>query len=133
MVDRVNPYLDDNTISNNISSTNTITERRANPYLDNQISVKATETDKKSTTQDLLTDPAWIRASKQIYKNQTGAAQPHVYSKDISKIKIPIPPLERQQEIIDYCEFNDNLIKQLEKEIENNKKHAHLFIHSIVK
>ena len=28
--------------------------------------------DKKLTTQDLLTDPAWIRASKQIYKNQTG-------------------------------------------------------------
>ena len=72
MVDRVNPYLDDNTISNNISSTNTITERKSNPYLDDQISVKATETDKKLTTQDLLTDPAWIRASKQIYKNQTG-------------------------------------------------------------
>jgi len=28
--------------------------------------------DKKLTTQDLLTDSAWIRASKQIYKNQTG-------------------------------------------------------------
>ena len=68
-----------------------------------------------------------------IYKSQTGTAQPHVYSKDIKSIKIPIPPLERQKEIVEYCEFNDNLIKQLEQEIENNKKQAQQFITSIVK
>jgi len=48
-------------------------------------------------------------------------------------INIPLPSLERQTEIVEYCEFNDNLIKQLEKEIENNKKQAQLFITSIVK
>ena len=51
----------------------------------------------------------------------------------LSKIKIPVPSLERQQEIVDYCEYNDTLIKQLEKEIENNKKQAQQFITGIVK
>jgi len=68
-----------------------------------------------------------------IYKLQTGAAQPHVYSKDLQKLKIPIPSIERQKEIVEYCEFNDELIKQLEKEIENNKKQARMCINSIVK
>ena len=46
-------------------------------------------------------------------------------------MKIPIPSLERQKEIVEYCEYNDTLIKQLEKEIENNKKQAEQFITGI--
>ena len=65
-----------------------------------------------------------------IYKSQTGTAQPHVYSKDLLNLKIPIPSLERQKEIVDYCEHNDNLIKQLEIEIENNKIQAQQFMTS---
>ena len=68
-----------------------------------------------------------------IYKLQTGTAQPHIYSKDLQNLKIPIPSLERQQEIVEYCEFNDELIKRLEKEIENNKKQARACINSIIK
>lgn len=68
-----------------------------------------------------------------IYKTQTGTAQPHVYSKDLQNLKIPIPSIERQKEIVEYCEYNDTLIKQLEKEIENNKKLAEQFINSIIK
>lgn len=67
-----------------------------------------------------------------IYKNQSGAAQPHVYSKDLQELKIPIPSLERQKEIVDYCEYNDKLIKELEKEIENNKIQAQQFMTSIL-
>jgi type I restriction-modification system DNA methylase subunit len=62
-----------------------------------------------------------------------GTAQKVISKTNLKSIKIPIPSLERQKEIVDYCEFNNNLINQLEKEIENNKKQAHLFIHSIVK
>ena len=51
----------------------------------------------------------------------------------LSKIKIPIPSLERQKKIVEYCEYNDTLIKQLEKEIENNKKQAQQFITGVVK
>lgn len=33
-----------------------------------------------------------------------GAAQPHVYPKDIENIKIPLPPLEIQKQIVAECE-----------------------------
>jgi hypothetical protein len=68
-----------------------------------------------------------------IYKTQSGAAQPHIYSKDLQNNKIQIPSIERQKEIVEYCEYNDTLIKQLEKEIDNNKKQAQQFITGIVK
>jgi len=68
-----------------------------------------------------------------LYKYQSGAAQPHVYSKDLQLIKIPVPSLEKQKEIVAYCDYNSNLIKQLENEIENNKELAQQFIKGIIK
>ena len=62
-----------------------------------------------------------------------GAQYPAVSFDDFENLKIPIPSLERQQEIVNYCKNNDKLIKKLEQEIETNKEHATLFIKSIVK
>jgi type I restriction enzyme M protein len=62
-----------------------------------------------------------------------GTAQLGINQENFYKIKIPIPSLERQKEIVEYCEHNDTIIKQLEKDIENNKKQAQMFITSIVK
>jgi type I restriction enzyme S subunit len=62
-----------------------------------------------------------------------GTAQPNISTGDISNIKIPIPSLERQKEIVEYCENNYLLIKQLEKEIESNKKQATQFMATIIK
>ena len=62
-----------------------------------------------------------------------GTAQPCISMDNLKSIKIPIPSLERQQEIVEYCEYNDTLIKQLKKDIENNKKQAQEFITGIVK
>ena len=62
-----------------------------------------------------------------------GTAQLGINQENFYKLKIPIPTLERQQEIVEYCENNDTLVKQLEKEIENNKKQAQQFITGIVK
>ena len=62
-----------------------------------------------------------------------GAQYPAVSFDDFEALKIPIPSLKKQQEIVEYCEYNDTLIKQLEKEIENNKKLAHEVINSIIK
>jgi len=62
-----------------------------------------------------------------------GTAQPCINMDKLKSIKIPVPSLERQKEIVEYCEYNDILIKQLEKEIENNKKQAQQFISGIVK
>jgi type I restriction-modification system DNA methylase subunit/restriction endonuclease S subunit len=53
--------------------------------------------------------------------------------KSLEQIQIIIPSIARQREIVEYCEYNNTLIKQLEIEIENNKKQAQLFINSIIK
>ena len=68
-----------------------------------------------------------------IYSCARGTAQKNLEMDIFKSIKIPIPSLERQNEIVEYCEYNDTLIKQLEKEIENNKKQAQQFITGIVK
>jgi len=62
-----------------------------------------------------------------------GANQKKISKEYISGVKIPVPSLDKQKEIVEYCEYNDTLIKQLEKEIENNKKQAQQFITGIVK
>ena len=67
-----------------------------------------------------------------IYELQNGAAQVHVYSRDIEKFKIPIPSLEKQKEIVNYFDSKNDIIKQIEKEIENNKIIAHTFLQDII-
>ena len=59
-----------------------------------------------------------------IYKLQTGSAQPGVNKEDIANLKIKIPSLEKQREIVEYLDNNTEIIKNLEKEIEYNKKIA---------
>jgi restriction endonuclease S subunit len=68
-----------------------------------------------------------------IYNCARGTAQKNLEMDIFKSIKIPIPTLERQKEIVEYCEYNDILIKQLEKEIENNKNQAQQFLTGIVK
>jgi type I restriction-modification system DNA methylase subunit/restriction endonuclease S subunit len=68
-----------------------------------------------------------------IYNCARGTAQKNLEMDIFKSIKIPIPSLDKQKEIVEYCEYNDTLIKQLEKEIENNKKQAQQFITGIVK
>jgi restriction endonuclease S subunit len=71
--------------------------------------------------------------SDDLISKAKGAQYPTVSFDDFETIKIPVPSIERQKEIVEYCEYNDTLIKQLEKEIENNKKQAQQFITGIVK
>ena len=62
-----------------------------------------------------------------------GTAQLGINRENFYKLKIPIPSLETQKEIVAYCDANNNLIKQLENEIEHNKNLAQQFIKGIVK
>jgi type I restriction-modification system DNA methylase subunit len=62
-----------------------------------------------------------------------GTAQLGINQENFYKLNISIPSLKRQQEIVEYCEQNDLLIKNLEQEIEKNKEQAKLFLSSIVK
>ena len=55
----------------------------------------------------------------------------HISKASIKGIKIPVPSLEKQNEIVVYCENYENISKQLEKEIENNKKHIQEYIADI--
>lgn len=56
-----------------------------------------------------------------IYKLQKGMGQPHVYGKDLAKIKIPLPPLEVQKEIVEQIEKYQNIIDGAKQIIDNYK------------
>jgi type I restriction-modification system DNA methylase subunit len=71
--------------------------------------------------------------NEKLDKLKTGVGIPNITKGTLENLIIPVPSLERQKEIVEYCEYNDILIKQLEDEIENNKKQAHQFITGIVK
>ena len=68
-----------------------------------------------------------------IYNCARGTAQKNLDIDKFKNIKIPIPPLSQQEEIVKYLESNDFIIKQLENEIANNKEQAKYFLSSIVK
>jgi len=67
-----------------------------------------------------------------IYKIQTGVAQPHIYSKDISNLQIPIPSQETQPKIVKECERIDKLIEDLEQDIETTKEFANTYLNSFI-
>ena len=62
-----------------------------------------------------------------------GSGLKHISKEYVNNINVIIPTLDRQKEIVEYCEYNDNLIRQLEQEIENNKKQAKQFLTSILR
>lgn len=64
----------------------------------------------------------YIYNNLDIMKNlYTGDGIKHISKASIKGILIPFPTLEKQNEIVKYCENNDNNIKILEKEIQDNK------------
>jgi type I restriction-modification system DNA methylase subunit len=52
--------------------------------------------------------------------------------KILEDLKIPIPTIEKQKEIVEYLDFNDELIKTLEKENEINKNNAKILMKQIL-
>lgn len=67
---------------------------------------------------------------KQFY---TGVGIKNISKSNIEILKIPILPLERQAEIVAHLDLNNDIVKQLEKDIENNKIQAQLFMKNVVK
>jgi type I restriction enzyme S subunit len=66
-------------------------------------------------------------------KGFIGANHKNISHDYLEKILICIPSIEKQKEIVNYCDYNVILINQLEKEIEHNKIQAHNFIKNILK
>lgn len=63
---------------------------------------------------------------KGIYRSQTGAAQPHVYTADLQILNIPAVPITKQQEIVTYIADIRTRAKALQAEgkaILDNAKH----------
>ncbi len=56
---------------------------------------------------------------QEIYDLQQGAGQPHVYAKDLEKLNIPLPPIEKQNEIAEYIQGIRKEAKQLQEEAKN--------------
>lgn len=50
-----------------------------------------------------------LKKQNYIYSLQQGAGQPHVYGKDLEKIKIAIPSIDMQKLFVDYVKFCDKL------------------------
>lgn len=60
-----------------------------------------------------------------IYALQSGGAQPHVYSKDLKNLKIPLPSLEEQKQIDDTlstAQHEIDLLKQLAEKYKTQKR-----------
>ena len=74
-----------------------------------------------------------ISIQRELLSIAKGIGQLGINQENFYKLKIPIPSLARQKEIVDYCEHNESLIKQLENEIELNKTQARQFLKGIVK
>ena len=62
----------------------------------------------------------------ELYNFQQGSGQPHVYAKDIKKISIPLPPPDKQREIVSHIKQIREKAKKLENEakevLESTKK-----------
>jgi type I restriction enzyme S subunit len=56
-----------------------------------------------------------------------GSNQKKISKEYLENILIPIPSLEQQKVIVEYLDFNNNLIDNLNKEIKNNKKQGEIF------
>jgi type I restriction enzyme M protein len=58
---------------------------------------------------------------EEIYKLQSGMGQPHVYAKDLQTIKIPLPPLEIQEQIVEEIEQYQKIIDGAKQVVDNWK------------
>ena len=58
-----------------------------------------------------------LNNQQKIYATKTGAGIPHVYGKNVSKFKIPIPPLKIQKKIVQILDKFTNYVTELTSEL----------------
>lgn len=63
-----------------------------------------------------------LSKQEKIYNMKQGAGIPHVYAKDVSKIKLPVPPMEVQREIVRILDCFTLLTAELTAELTARKK-----------
>lgn len=64
----------------------------------------------------------WLYANQhKLYNLANGSAQKGINQNSFYNLTIQIPYIEKQKEIVEYCDNLSNMITQLEKQMENNK------------
>lgn len=67
-----------------------------------------------------------------IYNLQQGSGQPHVYPSDLEKIKIPVPPINKQVDIIRHITQIRNQAKQLQQQAKTELEQAKKQVESMI-
>ena len=62
----------------------------------------------------------------------SGLGLQHISKPNISNIRIPVPSVERQQEMVNYCEQNEERVRQLELEIKQTQLNTSMYMSSIL-
>lgn len=65
----------------------------------------------------------WLSAKQsEIHSLKSGGGVPHVYAKDVGRLRIPVPPLEVQRAIVEVLDTFSKLEAELEAELEARKQ-----------
>lgn len=65
----------------------------------------------------------WLTFQQEAIHNlKTGSGVPHVYAKDVGKLRVPVPPIEIQRAIIEILDEFTQLEAELEAELEARKQ-----------
>lgn len=68
----------------------------------------------------------------EILKLYNGTAQKVISKTNLQTLQIPIPPLNKQRQIVSYCDNNNRKIEQLKLEIKQNKKLIKSYLDNII-
>ena len=74
-----------------------------------------------------------ISKQELIYNMKSSGGIPHVYGKNLAKIKIPLPPLPIQKEIVNMLDQFTELEENLTKELEKRKKQYEYYREELLK
>ena len=69
---------------------------------------------------------------KEIYFLQQGAGQPHVYSRDLIRLQIPLPPIQKQNQIAEHIQAIRTQAKQLQTQAEQLLANAKAHIEQMI-
>lgn len=76
----------------------------------------------------------WMTSMQELlHQSQSGGGVPHVYAKDVAKLRIPVPPLGVQQEIVRVLDAFTSLEQSLASELELRKKQFDSYVESTMK
>lgn len=75
----------------------------------------------------------WLNSIQELlHQSKSGGGVPHVYAKDVARLKMPVPPLEVQQEIVRVLDAFTDLEQSLVSELELRKKQFEEYLSEVL-